>query len=365
LGLFGILLGGLLLTVGFGTGCDESDGNATDATVAPFVAQEGVDDAGFGPPSLDELTARLDLTDEQARVVGEALREWQAAHEAMREQRRGEGRRGEGGPGFGGPRGDCPGPGEGRGGRFGHGPGGGPFMEFLAACSPVLETEQFVELTDFFAERREEHRGQVGNRRGPRGGGLLGMGLHGALREVNPTPEQRDAIREAVGESAEAVRGLMDRYRDDQISLEALRDGVGEARRELLSSLESILDAEQFTKLETVIAEMRAAMAERRLERIGEGIEHRVEVLTRMLSLTDEQALQIQATLESFLPRREELIRGVGDGSLEIENALYEGIKLRLEIHDAIRALLTPDQQERFDALRNLGGRRGGTGLGF
>jgi uncharacterized membrane protein len=81
-----------------------------------------------------------------------------------------------------------------------------------------------------------------------------------------------------------------------------------------------------------------------------------LERLTRDLSLDAAQRDKVRDVLEASRPRVERLQREARDGFEAEQRAL----------HDEIRTLLTPDQQERFDRLIERGrrGNRDGRGRG-
>jgi len=84
------------------------------------------------------------------------------------------------------------------------------------------------------------------------------------------------------------------------------------------------------------------------------------EQLERMktaLSLTAEQAAQVEAIFKENAPKREALR---DDTSLSQEDRFAKMMALRKESETKVRALLTPEQQQKFDAMPRPGpGRRG------
>jgi hypothetical protein len=293
-------------------------------------------------PTLSELEAALGLTPEQSAVLAPALERWRDDVNECRESIR----RRQGGPRHG------------REGSGGHGLPGGfgdfepPVLAFLEAVVPVLEPAQITALVDQLPMRRGMDQPRPG--RGPHGPGRghHGMFMMRVLRQLDLNPEQRLAVMERVRDSRQQYHDLRTAFHDGTVTAEEIRDGAKEIRLALEEDLRSILDEEQFTRYQELLGEARAKIADRMLERLPEGIERRAKFLTRILTLTDEQILQVRAALEEAASRREAILIALRDGKIEIEDALYEGYLIEQDTKEAIRALLTPEQLEIFDALR-------------
>lgn len=359
----------LALLLAFVPGCLQSDRNAAeDAGLAAEVAGESWVEAwdSLAPPAvptLDDLQAALGLTEEQSPVVAEALATWQSAMEAHRaamQERRGEGRGGATG-------------GHGVPGGFGeHEP---PMLAFLETVAPVLDSNQVASLANLLEtrcnERPDGRRGGYGQ--GGRHGAGRGPGRHGRgpglflgrlVHELEGvTDEQRTQIHEALAGKRQEFFELRQAFAEGTISAEELRDEAKALRESIESALQSILTAEQYEALEALVAEHRAELAQRRLDRLEEGVARRLEFLSNVLTLTDDQRAQVSAILEQSVAARRAVLEALRDGTIEIEDALYEGYVIAQDTAGAIRALLTPEQQVIFDSLRRvLPGHRGPCG---
>ena len=366
-----VALATLLASV-FVTGCDDVEtSNAAPGMLSPSASSDAT---ATGIPTMGEIESALELTPPQAAALQPALATWQSAMEERRArfgdraggQRgpRGDrgGRRGQGG-GFG--PGQGRGPGSGQGPGFGQGSGANfpegepPLQTFLSACADVLETEQFVKLAELISEKRAECQSPGRGMRGGHGAPMF-MPMMRFARELDLEQEQVQQIRAFVPEIAESARDLFSTYAEGTITLDALRDGIREIRIQIETRLQDILEADQLTQLEELIAEHQAEMAERRLEKIDEGSERKADFLTRVLDLTDAQQEQLGAALAEATARMETLLQAIGAGDVEIEDAITTRIEIREETDTAIRAFLTDEQIAVFDALQEL--RRGHRG---
>ena len=122
----------------------------------------------------------------------------------------------------------------------------------------------------------------------------------------------------------------------------------------LETTLQSVLTDAQQATLEEAMAEHRAAVSERRLEKLDAGVQRRVEFLNSVLELTDAQFAQVESILTATLPERRTILEALRDGSIEIEDALYQGYVLAEQTAASIRAVLTAEQTVVFDALKKL-----------
>lgn len=338
-------------------GCLQSD-RGTDGespTLAPQAGESWVEGwNSVGPPalpSLEELRTELGLTEEQSGVVEAALGTWQAGMEVcsdrIRDRARDRLHDGRGGP--------PPG---------GHGMPGGfgefepPMLGFLESVVPVLEPGQVSTLADLLEARcneRPRFREGRGGRHGHGPGPGPGMFLGPILQQIEGvTAEQGAQIREALEGMRQEFFELRRAFAAGTVSAEDLRDRAKELRESIEAALREILTAEQYAAFEEAVAEHRADMAERRLENLEEGVARRLEFLGNVLGLSDAQKAQVAAVLDESIAARRTVLEALRDGSIEIEDALYQGYVIARETADAIRALLDPEQVEIFDSLKRL-----------
>lgn len=80
----------------------------------------------------------------------------------------------------------------------------------------------------------------------------------------------------------------------------------------------------------------------------------RIEFLSAVLSLDDDQASKLETLSAEAMARRVTLLTQLRDGSLSPEEALYGQVKIHADRTTALRALLTAEQQETLDALETV-----------
>jgi hypothetical protein len=355
---------GMLAAVLLGGCLSDSDRSADGAAAAAATASgetwvEAWDASGPpGLPTAAELQSALRLTDEQAATVDAALSRWRTSMEAQRqrmEQRR-------------------DGQGHGMPGAFGENEP--PMLAFLESVVPVLDTNQVATLAGLLQQTRNGagepgmgprpgrgpgghgvRPGGPGGPGGPRGPGFGGP-IGGVLRELRAELDldaaQRTALHDALKTSHDTFRALRVSFRDGTITAEQLRDGARDARLALEGQLADILSAEQYTLLTDTLAEHRTEMIDRRLANLEEGAARRLECLRTVLQLDDAQAAQVQSILDGSMDARRTVLESLRDGTIEIEEALYQGYLIAQSTAAAIRDVLTADQQAVFDALRTL-----------
>lgn len=346
----------VVLAAGVLGGClTEADRNSSgDTATAPSATGEtwveAWDASGApGLPTLDELTASLSLTTEQAAVLQSALQEWARQMEQRRNVR------GHGVPG-------------------GFGDFEAPLLRFLESVVPGLDASQVNGLATILEQRREQlgpPEGGPGGGGGPGGPGHPGgPGLHGpggpgfggpiadVLRELRDELDldatQRDALHTLLMDSRETFHALRESFANGEITAEQLRDAAHEARVTLESQLAGILSDDQYTLLMNALATHRTEMATRRLEHLDEGVQRRLDFLTAVLSLDDAQTTQVGVILADSVTQRRALLEALRDGTIEIEDALYQGYLIAESTTAAIRDVLTAEQQAIFDSLKRL-----------
>ena len=351
------------------TGCGESDA-ASGGITSPAATADAT--LASGPPTLDELRTRLQLSTRQAEEIEPPLGDWRIRHETQaRQLRSGEG--------------------------LGAGSGASPMLEFLASSSEILTREQFLELAAFLTERREAQadrirarfrdgppedgrgpaargggrwggpeRGGLGRNGpgmgGPGRGGPRGDGPGGDLRDLGVTREQAQALREANREYRKARAELVKSYHEDAIGAEALRSGLEDLESSHEAKLASLLDDTQLATLTGKKEARRTERAQRRLENLGNGIDERVAFLTKVLALDESQAASVRAALENAVAEETAILTALLAGTLSPVDAFVDGLLVREAAREAIEAVLTPGQIEVLEALRPLmpgpGGRR-------
>ncbi|NIO29530.1 MAG: hypothetical protein GTO29_13365 [Candidatus Latescibacteria bacterium] len=83
-------------------------------------------------------------------------------------------------------------------------------------------------------------------------------------------------------------------------------------------------------------------------------IDHHVEVLSRLLDLTDQQKAAVTDVLDGTLPKREAVLIALRDDEISLEDALGDLMTLKDESIAAIRDILIEKQINRLEALKPL-----------
>ena len=378
-------LAGAMFVALFTTGCDDEIDGITDAaaTAGDFTGARAAGDRREPPPpppTFAELDQALHFTDEEAPVVRKALNRWASTRPGM-DGRRGDrkgpggfgrpggrsgpgagggfggrgggGRGGFGGPppgGRGGPGDDGPPPGD-PGGREGSPPGGPgpepPVIGFLADVSGVLSTEKFVDLVRFLDARHERPQDAPEPGQGP-------PGFHRLVERLDLTDDQEDAMLEAFRASADPLFELRKGILDGSLSGGAIRAEAARIRDALATTVRAAIGEASFASLVEIMGEMRTRVAGRLLEHVGNQIDRRVQVLGRLLGLSEGQKQEVTDAMEAGVPEWRTLLQGVRDGNVPFEDAVYEAWRIESGTEATIRGVLDAGQLARFDALREV-----------
>jgi hypothetical protein len=145
-----------------------------------------------------------------------------------------------------------------------------------------------------------------------------------------------------------------------------VRDRASAIVTGLRTSLETLLTPEQFQRFTTGLRDRLQDRDRDRLKDREAGQAHRMELLTKLLALSDDQVAAILAALAEFEPRREAVRARIADGSLAFADALYESMVVFEAHRSALEAILNETQRARLATLRRLGmkgmGMTGGLG---
>jgi Spy/CpxP family protein refolding chaperone len=206
-------------------------------------------------------------------------------------------------------------------------------------------------------------RGERGGRGGHGGPGEPGLGI---WAELDLTPEQQEALTALLETHRETMRGLREDLRAGSITREEFHAAALEQREALEAEVREILTDEQEARLEELRCERRAERAAEQLERLGDHLEVKIDFLTRVLALDEAQQTELRSILEGSLDRMRDLLEQVQACTLSREEAREARAEIRDETAAAIGAILTEEQAQRFDALRELmhGRGPGGAGVG-
>jgi len=310
-------------------------GCGTEESVAVQPDPAGTTDATFAVPTLAELQVAVALDADQVSVVRAALGEWR--NNEARQQ----------GPS------DC-----GAGmfaGRMGR---GGGMREFIADVAPAFDNGELGDVSQFVAQHRKRQMGGMEGD-GPRARfgkhGRLG-GPHGPdgrgkfLKDLGLTDEQRDAVRDAMKSTREAMRALREQLANDEITQEEFQEQAQALHAQLAETLQGILTDEQWEQWQAHKLERLINRLERKLENAEDYIAKRVDRLTRIVDLTPDQQASITAILEGVTPKIEEILNGLKDESITLEDARDQLLQIRKDTRDAVLAELSEEQLDRLEA---------------
>jgi Spy/CpxP family protein refolding chaperone len=349
-GLVGFALVAVLLA-----GCSESGDSGGGGLILPQSGSDSGDlDLMVLVPTLDEVQNEIGLREDQVREMQAVLDELRVAIAARSAPMHEMGRRGR------------------RAGGFRH-DGEQPLLAFIEKSADILDADQFVTFLEMVGQRQAEHRAA---RQGAREGGQLWSdrgqaNAPGACSDriaelvemLDLTEEQQEAIRSAMIESRAAMRALRAEAAGSGMS-EEQRDQMREIREQFETRLQQILEPDQYTQWQELREERCTVRLEERLANLDERIDRRIEFLIHVLDLSDVQQEQMSAIRAQTQLQVEALLQSVIDGDIAVEEARSAGELIREEATAAIRDLLTPEQVEIFDALRELRRGHGHRGCG-
>lgn len=296
-------------------------------------------------PTETELQIELGLSDTQAEAMAVLLGNWR------RDMQNGESAE----------------PGQGRRLRGEH------RMIFLEEATGILDREQFLQLVNHLAERRDAMQGQGRPLGGPMAGGRgPGMGHghggndHGIGQGANDRPGQGDGPRfllifeelDLSEEQRTAIRTWLEEYREsheppEQGNPEARREFMQQMREDMREFLQTVLDEDQLDELDSLHAARRLERIAVQLENLDERFERRVEFLTTVLQLDDGQSGAFAELSESAAAAIRALLEDA-DENTDFDALREELRTLRDEMDAALRALLDTEQLEILDALAEL-----------
>jgi hypothetical protein len=370
-------------------GCETDAGADTSGVLSP---ESGSTLGAMSPPTLADITAGAGLSAAQSQALAPALARWRDQAQTM--DRRRDGRRKGSGPG---------------------GPGTEPPMHaFLQDAAGSLDTDGFVAVVGYLAQRREAHREEMqamraerqaqrqgdrlerralrrdrqrdgtqdgirdrqrdrihnqtmqgdGPRRGMRGDGPgfhrdgPGAGMRALLSDLDLTDAQRTALRDAMRAAHETLRAMHREIADGGLTADGARTQAQGAVDALRQALQAGLTAGQADAVTARLKERAHEMAERRLDHVDMMGERQDAFLVQVLGLDDGQAAALEQARIRSQDRVRTLLGGIQGGSVTFPDAVYESVSIHKDTDAAIRALLNQDQVRKFDALQEL--RRGG-----
>jgi Spy/CpxP family protein refolding chaperone len=198
---------------------------------------------------------------------------------------------------------------------------------------------------------------------GPHGeGGGHGHGgfLEEIADELGLTDAQREQAREILQVRFEQIREIREQVRSGSLTREQAREQIREIRESGREQIEQILTEEQREQLEAIHQERLEERIDARIDRLDDRLMRRASFLEQVLQLDAGQTAQLTELFEESIAARIEVLNQVKEGALEREDAFTQIRELEEQLAASIAALLTPEQLEVWEALRELHPKRGG-----
>ena len=327
----GILGFGALVMLVASTGCRDS-------------STQPVDTASPSTLSLNEVTAQVGLSSDQAAALAPAHGAWQRDEASWS--------------------------------LSGGNSGEPPVLDFLAASASVLDRGQMRRLATavhvYEAGRvsipvDDPLLGPPGHGPGM-GGGMGGHGRRGhgpghpggpggpgdPFRDLGLTPAQVEQLRAARQVLMTTVHDLVEQLRAGTITPAGFEAGVEAARGGFETSVQTILTPAQYAQLQAVRRDRLIMQLTQRLATFDANVTRHVGALDRILDLSDSQAAGITAILTNAKPAVEAVLAGLQDNSLTPQAAHAQLKQIAVGNAAAIRLTLTPEQAALFDTLMHL-----------
>ncbi|MEZ4648461.1 MAG: hypothetical protein R3E97_06650 [Candidatus Eisenbacteria bacterium] len=333
------------------SGCGDSEtsdllGSATSDTA---LASETLSMTSF---TTQDLPTELELTAQQESALSAAIEELESARAEMKARFEanhpvggGRGGRAAGGP---------------DGGRRGGPVGGGmmpdegfvpPMMTFLSTAADILDRDQFVILAQYLAENRPARPDRGDRPDHEKLGERFGRHL---AEELGLSDEQIESFRTVVSSYREQFRDLREAVRDEEMgAAEALSQALTLAGS-MKTELAAILTADQLSAFQELKAARMAEGIERRIDNLDERMTQRAEFVAAVLDMDDAQTAQTLSIFQNTVTQRTEILNGLKDGSIDPEVAAFRLLVIEKDAWDAVYAILTPEQQESWEALKDM-----------
>ncbi len=240
-----------------------------------------------------------------------------------------------------------------------------PVFEFVAVGVSVLEPPQTLRLVSnlrAFEAGRIDVPGLeeplLARSGGPGRDGGMGHGGHrpprGGLPDLGLTPAQLQQIHAAQRTLHESVESLVAQFRAGTLTQEQFEAGVVAAQATFETTLQSILTADQYTQLQQARRDRLVARLTAQLASFDAGVTRRVNILDRILDLSDTQAADITTILTNTKPSIQAVLTNLQDASVTPQQAEAALAQIQKNASDAIAATLTPEQATLFNQLRFL-----------
>lgn len=279
-------------------------------------------DASAYVPTLAQVQAAVTMDSDDAAVVSSALADWRRAADTAGDERPFAGRRAG--------------------------------MAFLADVAPSLDNAQLADMVAFLSDFRDAHRRQArGEMRGGRGG--FGRMEKQMAQDLGLSADQQKQMQQLHAEMRTQMRAHHEEMRDSDATPEerqADMKAFHDAQREKLAK---ILTPEQLEKHDALRTERRAERRERAMDRMEDHVSERTAWLAAVLGLSDEQKASVSDLLtKSMETRKAAMQQAIDENAPGPRMAWKQHAEQRDQTHQAIEALLTPQQKERFEIVNQL-----------
>src|SRR5262245_44762700 len=161
--------------------------------------------------------------------------------------------------------------------------------------------------------------------------------------KLNLTADQQTQVKAIFDATHTQAKAVMD---DATLTPDARAAKMKELHEATMAKVKAILTPEQQQKFEEIQAQMAhgpgGGMAQR-----GPGMGMAAK-LTQELNLTADQQTKVKAIFDAMHPQMEKI---AGDDSLSKEDKEARMAEVRDDIHAQIKAILTPEQQQKFTKM--------------
>lgn len=175
-----------------------------------------------------------------------------------------------------------------------------------------------------------------------------GAKLEEMKQELNLTADQEAKLKPIFEKRREAFKTIK---QDDSLSREAKREKMGALKAETRTELEGVLNKEQLQKLDAKMESRGKGKGKHKGDRLA-----KMQRMSEELQLSDAQKAQMRDIMQDAKAERELI--------LEANNGDRKAAKAELKAHrqktkSAMRAVLTPEQAQKFDAMKDRKGKKG------
>ncbi|MEX0610867.1 MAG: Spy/CpxP family protein refolding chaperone [Pirellulales bacterium] len=184
-------------------------------------------------------------------------------------------------------------------------------------------------------------RGEGRSGRGGRGFGVSPVRLVAESEEVqaalNITPEQKEKAIEISDQLREDTRGVFQQQRGN---FREMRTEMEKLARDASAKLAEVLDAQQQKRLMGISVQVNGAAA------LGD------PGMAKELSITEEQKAKLAEVREEVMRSMRDAFQEMRDQDLSREEMRAKLNELRADTDKKLLAVLTTEQQQRFEALK-------------